>query len=327
MRHLFIINPVAGQGEKQVPVLLERITAAFPQGDCEVHITAGPGDAAKWTAEAARTGEPARVYACGGDGTLNEVGAAAAGRPQLAVTNVPMGSGNDFLRMFGEGRSRFTDLAALRDGPQSPIDLMECNGKLCLDVFCVGVDARVAHDVGRYKTYPLLSGTLAYVAALAVNVLFKGITRPMSVDMGDVHWRGETTLVCVCNGRHYGGGFMPVAEAQPDDGILDALLVPKATRTTFLRLVGKYAKGRYRACGGLIQDYHGDRIVISSDRELIAVADGETLRSSRFEIGLSPLKLNVFYPRGAFWRESSQTANNLDSPNFENERFRKKTGV
>ena len=48
-----------------------------------------------------RPGEPLRVYACGGDGTLNEVVNGAAGLDHVAVTNVPKGTGNDFLKIFG----------------------------------------------------------------------------------------------------------------------------------------------------------------------------------------------------------------------------------
>ena len=55
----------------------------------------------------------------------------------------------------------------------------------------------------------------------------------------------DFALVSVCNGRYYGGGFMPVAEARMDDGVLNTLVVKKVSRTTFLRFVTPYAKGQY----------------------------------------------------------------------------------
>mgnify|MGYP001705535948 CR=1 FL=1 len=80
---------------------------------------------------AAERGEPVRIYACGGDGTLNEAVNGAAGFANAAVTNVPKGTGNDFLKIFGaDYRSRFSDLAALADGPQACFDLMDCKGRL-----------------------------------------------------------------------------------------------------------------------------------------------------------------------------------------------------
>ncbi|MCI9264693.1 MAG: BmrU protein [Oscillospiraceae bacterium] len=298
MRHVFIINPVAGPKDS-AKQLLDRVEAAFPAGDFEAYTTQGAGDARRLAEEALAPGDPVRLYACGGDGTLNEVVNAAAGKPWGAVTNVPMGTGNDFLRIFGrEGKSRFDDLAALKEGPQAAFDLIDCNGLLGLDVVCVGVDARVAVDVHRFKRIPFIGKKLAYILSLVVTVL-KGITRSLEVEMGPIRHRGRTALVCVCNGQYYGGGFHPVPEARPDDGILDMLLVGDVSLLQFARFVGKYAAGRYRECPGLVQDWHGDRVFITAPEEVAAVVDGEVLWGREFVIRLSEEKLNFFYPQGA----------------------------
>ena len=310
MEHLFVVNPRAGKG-RGIPALLARIEAAFPGGGAEVVLTGGPGEARQAARQAAERGTPVRIYACGGDGTLNEAVNGAAGFPNAAVTNVPVGTGNDFLRIFGpEANARFSDLAALARGPQRALDLMDCNGLLGIGVACAGVDARIAADVHRYTALPLVRGTGAYLMSLAVNVLFKGIARPMEVEMGPIHYRGPVSILCVCNGRYYGGGFMPVGEAQPDDGILDMLLVPQVSRRTFFRLVGAYAKGRYKDYPQLIRHWHGDRVRLSAPEELVAVVDGEVLRARQLTIALSEKKINFFYPEGVFWRESLQSANN-----------------
>ena len=310
MRHLFIINPAAGK-QRSTRRLLEQIHTLFPGEEAEIVITHAAGEGGQAARQAAQSGEPVRIYACGGDGTLNEVVNAAAGCPNAAVTNVPKGTGNDFLRIFGpRAVRRFSDLAALRNGPQAQLDLMDCNGLLGIGVACAGVDARIAADVHRYKTLPLVRGTGAYLLSLVVNVLFKGIARPMEVEMGPVRYQGPVSILCVCNGRYYGGGFMPVGEAQPDDGVLDMLLVPAVSRLTFFRLVGRYAKGGYRQFPQLIRDHHGTAVTFSSREELVAVVDGEVLRANRFTIALSPKKINFFYPPDLFWRESLHSANN-----------------
>ena len=82
----------------------------------------------------------------------------------------------------------------------------------------------------------------------------------------------------------------------PDDGILDILMVPKVSRFTFFRLVGKYAVGRYREYPDLIWDYHGDRVTYSSEREIVTVVDGEVMRANSFTVTLSDRKVNFFYP-------------------------------
>ena len=88
MRHLFILNPAAGKRgtTKQLEGLLDRLRVPH-----EVVYTGGAGDAERFAREAA-AGAPVRIYACGGDGTLNEVVNGAAGYENAAVTNVPKGT-------------------------------------------------------------------------------------------------------------------------------------------------------------------------------------------------------------------------------------------
>lgn len=311
MKHLFIINPAAGK-HGSTDTLTAQIREIF--GGCgldyEIAFTSGAGTGETLARAAAQSGAPVRIYACGGDGTLNEVVNGAAGYDNAAVTNVPKGTGNDFLKIFGKNyRARFSDLAALADGPQAALDLMDCNGKLGLGVICAGVDARVAADVHKYKALPLVSGVGAYILSLVVNV-FKGLTRPTQIQVDGETLDGPSTIICICNGRYYGGGFMPVGEAQPDDGILDMLVVPKVSRFTFFRLVSKYAKGLYRQFPQVIRDFHCREISFTSPEELVAVVDGEVMRSRSFTVRLSGKKINFFYPPDLFWRESLQTANN-----------------
>lgn len=298
MKHLFIINPAAGKEEQNEPFIQAVHTACRAGGlDYEVVFTEGEGDARRLAQQAVDTGGEYRIYACGGDGTLNEVVQACAGQDHVAMTNMPKGTGNDFLKIFGpENRKGFSDIPALAAGPQAAMDLIDCNGHLGLGIVCAGVDARVAADVHRFKRLPLVGGKGAYILALIVNVLFKGISRPFRVDMGPHKMDGEVALVCVCNGRYYGGGFMPVGEAMPDDGILDMLLIPKVSLFTFARLVGAYGKGKYKDYPDKIMDYHGDGLTVSADEEMAAVVDGEVIRAREFTVRLSEKKVNFFYP-------------------------------
>lgn len=296
MKHIFIINPMAGKrGGAQK--LEENIRAlGIPT---EIVYTRETGDARRIAREAAEGGEPVRLYACGGDGTLNEVVNGAAGFANAAVTNVPIGTGNDFLKIFGpDYRARFSDLQALSRGPQAAMDLIDCNGQLGIDIVCTGVDARIAVDKDSYKVLPLVSGIGAYILSLVANVLFKPISVPTVVDCGDLHFEGATTIVCVCSGRYYGGGFMPVGDNRPDDGVLETLVIPRVSRFTFFRLVGEYAKGKYRDYPELIYHRRGEGVTVRGERELVAVVDGEPVRARELVIRLSDKKVNFFYPAG-----------------------------
>ena len=99
MKHLFIVNPVAGGKDRHEYVAEQACLALEGSADAyEVYITTAPMDAcAKIQAEAA-SGEELRVYACGGDGTVNEIANGIAGFPNAAMTCIPIGTGNDFLK-------------------------------------------------------------------------------------------------------------------------------------------------------------------------------------------------------------------------------------
>ena len=298
MRHLFIVNPAAGRRRDSAALQRRLDRLSVPH---EVVFTQGPGDARRLAEEAIAREEPVRLYACGGDGTLNEVVNAAAGVPFAAVTNVPKGSGNDFLKVFGpDFLKRFSDLEALAVGPETPFDLMECGDLLGLDVICCGVDARVAAGVHRYKNLPLVSGRVAYLLSLGEQV-FHGLSQEMAVVCGSFHWSGSASLLCICNGRHYGGGFMPVPEAMPDDGVLNMLLIPEVSFATFARFVGDYAKGRYRKYPQYIIPMAGKSITWFAPRPLVAVVDGEVRESASFTVRVSEKKVNFFYPEGTTW--------------------------
>ena len=297
MKHLFIINPAAGKRESTAQLEKRLAELTF---DHEVVYTEKAGDARRITEQATALGDPIRIYACGGDGTLNKVVNGAAGYDHVAITCVPKGTGNDFLKVFGDDyRELFYDLESLAVGPQTPFDVMDCNGHLGIDVVCCGADARIGAGVHKYKNWRFVSGMGAYCLALVENVLLKGLNRPMSVRMEDISWDGDTAVICICNGRHYGGGFMPAPDAMPDDGQLDMLLIPGISLLTFARVVGKYAKGLYKKYPDLIWARRGQKVTFTAEGDNVTLIDGEVVPGREFTVCLSEKKVNFFYPARA----------------------------
>ena len=124
MKHLFIINPAAGKRESTAQLEKRLAELTF---DHEVVYTEKAGDARRITEQAAALGDPIRIYACGGDGTLNEVVNGAAGFDNVAVTVFSGGSGNDFVKLFSEPKA-FFDLERLLDAQEAEFDMMYGKG-------------------------------------------------------------------------------------------------------------------------------------------------------------------------------------------------------
>jgi len=301
MKHLFIINPAAGSRNRteEYSAVIHKICRARNL-DYEIRVSTAPGEATRIAREAARTGEDLRLYACGGDGTLNEVVAGAAGHDNAAVTVFSGGSGNDFVKIFDDPKA-FFDLHRLMDAEEATFDLIRCNDDISLNICSVGLDARIGTDVSRYKRLPLLQGFRAYAASAAVNVI-KGIAEHYVVEVNGERIDGEQTFVCVCNGRFYGGGFNPIPEADPSDGLLDVLVVKKVSRSQVPGLIGKYKNGRYRELNHVARYIKTDRVTIICDKPTAINLDGELRTAQVIEMSVAKEKIRFFYPKGLSWQ-------------------------
>lgn len=302
MKHLFIINPAAGKCD-QTGEYTQKIRAVCDRRkvDYEILVSRCAGDCTQIAQAAAASGEELRIYACGGDGTLNEIVNGVVGFENVAVTHFPGGSGNDFVKIFSDPNA-FRDLDALMDGEEAGFDVIRCQDQFySLNVCSMGIDARIGTAIGRYKRLPLVSGSGAYILSTAVN-LVKGICRHFVVDIDDKHFSGEQTLVCVANGRWYGGSFNPVPIAEPDDGLLDVLLVKGVSRLTVANVIGKYKSGRFRELPNLIRHFRCKRVRIRCEQANEINLDGELLMAKDALFELVPKAVRFFYPKGLTYR-------------------------
>ena len=307
MKHLFIINPAAGSYNRtdEYSEIIHKICRARKL-DYTILVSTAPGETIRISRKAAQLaaqeGEELRIYACGGDGTLNEVVNGAAGFDHVAITVFSGGSGNDFVKIFDDPKA-FFDLHRLMDADEAIFDLIRCNEDLSLNICSVGLDARIGTDVSNYKRLPLLHGFRAYAASTVVNVI-RGIAEPYVVEINGEIIDGEQTFICVCNGRFYGGGFNPVPEADPTDGMLDVLLVKKVSRTQVPFLIGKYKNGRYKELADVARYIKTDRVKIICDNPTPINMDGELRTAQIVEMRVAKEKIRFFYPKGLTWKNA-----------------------
>ncbi len=301
MKHLFIINPAAGSFNRTEKYrdMIESVCRERGM-DYRIEVSAAPGECRRIARQAAESGEEYRLYSCGGDGTLNEVVSGAAGYGNVAVTMFSAGSGNDFARMFSEPEA-FRDIERLLDAEEATFDLIRCNNDLSVNICSIGLDARIGTDVANYKRIPGLSGFRAYAASTLINVC-KGVSEHYVVEVGGQRFDEKMTMICVCNGRFYGGGFNPVPEADPSDGLLDVLLVKKVSRLQVAGVVGKYKKGRYAELPHLVRHFRTKTVKIICDKATPVNLDGELRMAEVANITLAPEKIRFFYPKGLQWK-------------------------
>lgn len=299
MKHLFIVNPAARQGNRTTMVtsLIQQVFARR-DAEYEIYITKGPGDGAAKIAHDAQFENDLRVYACGGDGTVNECAGACAGQPNVAMSVFPCGTGNDFVKIFGEEQKKFMSIGALVDGEISPLDIVKVNDRYSINVACIGLDSRVGASVHDFDKVPIIGkGKGAYILSTLSHCL-KRITDHLTVRINGQVITGEFNTITICNGTWYGGSFNPTPEARPDDGLLDVLLIHGVKRHQLTVLLTKYAKGLFKEIPQHVTHYRTTKLTVEGDEELIVNLDGEVMTAKTAEFKLIPGGLRFLHPKG-----------------------------
>ena len=299
MRHVFILNPVAGK--KQTALALKgKIEAYFadhPDVEYSIRLTDGVGAATRIAREESERGE-VRLYACGGDGTLQETAQGIpVGRTDVELTVIPCGSGNDFVRTFG-GSEAFCNLADLIEGVALPVDAVDCGDLISLNIAAIGLDAAVALKMQKYKKWRGVSGSMAYNIAVV-----DAICHPIGVDMeieidsenGTIRRKGKYLMTLGANGRYYGGGYQGAPTAVTDDGQLEFVLVKKISRFQIPFILGKYKAGVHEGVK-CIETIRGTAMRVKAAKSMVCTIDGECFTTDYITFAVIPGAYRLVLP-------------------------------
>jgi lipid kinase YegS len=265
----------------------------------EMRVTWEPGDAARLTAEAvaeAAQGKIDCIVAGGGDGTINEVFAAAyaSGLPDACSLGVlPLGIANDFAHSACvpiEDLTAALKLAAT--APTQRIDAGFVNGRMFVNLVSGGFGSRVT-----VETDPRLKqrlGGLAYAitgishfAELSGN---EGVFRAEGFS-----WDGQFLAMAIGNGRQAGGGIPLCPDALIDDGLLDLMIMPALDRAARLDAFSGLLKEGVQGLRARLITKRCSWIEYESEHDLNINLDGEPIVTKRFRVecrqGVLPVRL------------------------------------
>lgn len=308
MKHVFIVNPVSGKQDASAFLLPGLKRAAEEAGvDYAVELTGYAGHAKKLARGYGETGGDVRLYACGGDGTLNEVFEGAYPYKNAEVACVPCGSGNDFVRNFGASQD-FLRLPDAIAGTAVPIDLIAVNGGISAAICSVGVDSEVAYRIPKYRRLPLCGGQMAYNISI-VECMLRPIGKHLRVTIDGEAQEGSFLISTVCNGVAYGGGYMAAPVADLQDGTLDVILVKKISRLRIAGVLAKYKNGLHLKEGEVVPElcdimtYHRAKSVLIEPvdaKPFITNIDGECAPAARLSAEVMPLAARFVLPAALY---------------------------
>lgn len=301
MKHIFVINPAAGK-ENAFDGLCARLAAGEFTADYEIYRTQGPGDATSYIR--ALCGEHPeqdyRFYACGGDGTLNEVVSGAVGFANASVGCYPCGSGNDFVKYYG-GSDRFLNLSAQADAVEEQIDVIQVGDRYAINAVHFGFDSCVAETVEHVRRKAIIGGGNAYRTGVLVG-LIKGMKNKCRVTVdGELLNPAGTILLCtIANGQYVGGSYRCAPRSKNDDGLLEVCLVHPVSRLKFVSLVKYYTEGTHldNPKFDKVMTYRrGKEIAVEAPEGFAFSLDGELVYRSKFTVRVLPGALRFAVPK------------------------------
>lgn len=312
VKNIFVINPCAGQGkgldqlEKEILEASEKVGA-----ETEIYYTKAVGDSevfARSVAQNLGEGEKVRLFACGGDGTINEVVNGTFGYDNVEVGAFPIGTGNDYIRNYGTSKE-FMNVENQLLGEAQKADLVKYSGTMdgeekvryCANMFNIGFDCNVVDKTAEMKQKPLISGSFAYLMSVAaILIKKKGANLRISVDGKLVH-RGPNLLCAIANGSYCGGGVYSSPQASTRDGLMDVNVILDMSRGKFIKLFPSYKKGTHFDVKGIENVVKAfpckEAVVEPLDGTMRLCVDGEICTAGVIKMEVVPKAMNFVVPK------------------------------
>lgn len=278
MKYIFIVNPESAKGNAMK--IIGNIEKVCKQEHIEYEVcyTLAQGDATR-LAQSYKDEENI-IYAVGGDGTLSEVLNGVVGTNNK-IGIIPAGSGNDFYRTVKElGRTEIES------------DVGVINRKYFLNIACVGIDAEVANNVPLMKKKNVKVKNLYTASILYTFTHFK--FKQIHFKSKEKDEKGNFTILSICNGRYYGGGYNISPKASLEDNYFDVYYINKLRLPSIINLLLKLKKGK------LEQDkrtnhFKTNNITVTSEEPIRFNVDGETIENTKFEIKIIPKAIKIYH--------------------------------
>ena len=314
MRYAFIVNPASGQGkhEEGIAAEIEELIKGNPNRDIKLYYTRSEKDATYLSGllaeESAMKNEEIVIFACGGDGTVQEVANGIYGHDNAILGVIPVGSGNDLVRQLGlrKDSSLYRRLPEQFDGVVTRMDLIrmswiekgEEKSRMIANGINIGFDGNTAILAHRLKRLPLISGTGSYLLAVAANLTAKrGQKLRITADGKNFH-TGKLLLATAANGGFCGGGVQSCPKADLYDGLIELMAIKDLPRRKFVALFPKYKAGKLFSIRGvedIVSYTQAKNIVIEPmlGPTMKFVGDGEIFETGSLRVEVVPKAVRV----------------------------------
>lgn len=295
MNGVLTLNPNAGS---MTDALLDELRALAEEHDLETFMAEGADALEARVVQAVGEGCPL-VVAGGGDGTVHAVASVllteatrqSAACPTLGV--VPLGTGNDLARTLGLALVPTEALTQVLSGDTRALDVLAVDvgetRRYAVNVAAGGfaglVDEQLDPDTKRRL------GPLAYLTA-GVAAVRELEGHDVSFEIDDLRITERVVNIVVANARTCGGGVLVAPAADPEDGLLDLVLVTEGSLLELAEVAASLRLGRVLSSSRVIHAV-GRSVTLTGADGVLFNLDGELLDESPSRFTVCPRALPV----------------------------------
>lgn len=278
MKHIFIVNPISGKGKTLKAVDRIKKVCEEENLDYEIYFTEYPKDATKIARKYRFTKNI--IYSVGGDGTLNEVLNGIVGTKNLLGV-IPAGSGNDFYKTLSKIYEEYP-----------VIDIGKVNDRYFINIISIGIDAEVANNVSLMKKRKVPTNQIYNASLIYTFFKYKYKDIELSIDEKEQK-KGKCTILTICNGQVYGGGYKIAPSAKLTDGYFDVYYVEKVNKPQLPSLINMLKQGIHEK-HNKVHKSQATKIKFKCDKELVCNIDGEIMTAKKFNVKIIPNAITIY---------------------------------
>jgi YegS/Rv2252/BmrU family lipid kinase len=287
---LFLTNPLSGR-KKRASEILKRVDKTYAEQREQVWVREIDFGQLDQILEEAIEAGVQNIYAVGGDGTVNAIGAKLINRP-VNFGVIPTGSGNGYARNIGFSIKTSLAVRQTIDAKAIQVDTATFNQKPFLNIAGIGLGAEVAHEYTTTKT----RGFGPYLKSSARSIFsHKPEAYRLTID-GKIMDLEDVLGIEVAIGTQYGYQAKAAPLASITDGLLDIVVIKSFPMIKAASIVSKLFRGQVNRSKH-IDFYQGKSVRIERDQPGKAQMDGEPFDApSLIDIHIKEHSLNLVLP-------------------------------
>jgi len=287
----FIINKYAGTGyqtslEGQIISRCEELHI-----EPTIEFTQGRNHASELARQAASSKKFDKVFAVGGDGTVNEV-AQGLVNTQQTMGIIPNGSGNGLARHLGISMDFKKALDIVDSDSIISMDSFLINDKLSVNVSGIGFDGHVASLFSKGRKRGLVGYTRL---VLKEFFSFKEFSAETVIDK--ITWKKDAFVIAFANSSQFGNNACVSPHASVCDGMLDVCFIRKVPLIQFIGFAKKMFTGQIEK-SSFVDIVRGKHMTLSFAQAMPYHVDGEAMKPEQnFSITIQPASINMVVPK------------------------------